>query len=615
MKADVYELSKVFGYDRQLFAPLYQRPYIWEQEKQWKPLWGDIKSIAEQLLHDPNCLKPHFLGAIVLEQFKVPIGKPDSRSIIDGQQRLATIQILLAALRNICKTEERLLKLEKSIERLMFNDESVVSEEIDRYKVWPTNVDQPSYRIVMSAQSHEETKLAQEENDKANISNIIKAYFYFFRAIKEWATEAGELSEDRLRSLVNIIRQGILLVVVDMGVEDNAQVIFETLNARGTPLLASDLVKNILFRKALEDKLDVETLYKLYWAPFDTNRHFWREEITQGRLKRPRIDLLLHHYLTLQKGDEVTARSLFREFQLVSETKSNNGTEWFLKSINKHRGFFHHFLTIVPDNREGVFFHRLKILDTTTVFPFLLALYENFDDTNGNYEEKVSILVALESFLVRRMVCRLSTKNYNRLFLDLLQELMDKDRFSCYAVRIFLSEQTSETNKWPTNEEFKESLLNIPIYRAITRPRLRMILSALDGELHDSKTEPYQIVGDNLTVEHLMPRLWKDHWPFPEFADEAYEEKNKRLEKRAHLIQTIGNLFYLTKSLNPYISNGPFGNKRKEILKHSAININRSFLEDAEQWDESSILQRSEALFEIALKIWGGPDEKYQQSN
>ncbi len=133
-----------------------------------------------------------------------------------------------------------------------------------------------------------------------------------------------------------------------------------------------------------------------------------------------------------------------------------------------------------------------------------MGLYENFEESGGDSEERVSILVALESFLVRRMVCWMTTKDHNRLSLDLLMELMREGRFSYDGVRSFLSSQTSEANRWPNDREFKESWGNAPIYRAITRPRLRMILAALDQGRHDSKTKTYKLVRVNLTDEHLF---------------------------------------------------------------------------------------------------------------
>ena len=610
MKADAYELGIVFGYNRQLFAPLFQRPYVWEKERQWKPFWNDTRAVAERLLRDPEDLRPHFLGAIVLEQLKVPVGKPDSRSIIDGQQRLATIQILLGAVRDICVSDQSLAKLGESVELLMFNHSVMVDEEDDRYKVWPTNTDHAAYRIVMSTRSPEEAKAELAKHAGADKSNIVQAYSYFYGTVKEWAMEDDGLSEQRLRALVNTIRQGLLLVVVDMDIEDNAQLIFETLNARGTPLLPSDLVKNFLLHAAKEKKLKVEELYQSYWHPFDHNHAFWREEITQGRLRRPRIDLLLQHYLTLQKNDEVNARSLFQEFQQLSKDNPNRGPDGFLKSLRQHGDHFRHFLTLTPDGREGMFFTRLKTLDTTTVFPFLLGLYESIEEKMIGESERLKILIAVESFLVRRMVCRMTTKNYNRLFLDLLSEMTNQRRFSYDAVRSFLSAQTADANRWPSDAEFRDAWLNMPIYHAITRPRLRMILTALDEGLHCSMTESYRLLATNLTVEHLMPQLWKDHWPLVSVADETYEDKIEKQARRDRAIQTIGNLLCLTKSLNPYVSNGPFERKKEAILKHSAINLNRIWLENAVQWDESSIRERSEALFDVALRIWPGPDER-----
>jgi hypothetical protein len=133
-----------------------------------------------------------------------------------------------------------------------------------------------------------------------------------------------------------------------------------------------------------------------------------------------------------------------------------------------------------------------------------------------------------------------------------------------------------------------------------------MILIALDENLQSPKSEPYTLK-DHLTVEHLMPQLWKDHWPLPEIVGESYDEKNYRIERRNQLIQTIGNLFYLTKSLNPYVSNGPFEAKKEAILEHSAININRKFLVNAYSWDEHKIMERSKELFDVAAEIWPYP--------
>jgi hypothetical protein len=89
VKADPYDVKTVFGFERQLLAPLFQRPYVWKKKEQWEPLWQDVRRVAEMLLAGNYECKPHFLGAVILDQMRVPVGKPDARSIIDGQQRLA----------------------------------------------------------------------------------------------------------------------------------------------------------------------------------------------------------------------------------------------------------------------------------------------------------------------------------------------------------------------------------------------------------------------------------------------------------------------------------------------------------------------------------------------
>jgi hypothetical protein len=129
-----------------------------------------------------------------------------------------------------------------------------------------------------------------------------------------------------------------------------------------------------------------------------------------------------------------------------------------------------------------------------------------------------------------------------------------------------------------------------------------MILEALEAALHTSKTE-VRSVPRKLTIEHLMPREWEKHWPIIVSAESEGSQED-RAELRKALIETIGNLSLLTKSLNPSVSNGAWSKKRPEILKHSALNLNRSL---PESWSEESILARTQSLLSVALKIWPYP--------
>src|SRR5262249_10173800 len=141
---------------------------------------------------------------------------------------------------------------------------------------------------------------------------IPNAYIYFHDVIDEWLGPTGtEAFQRRLDALYQAMRDDLHLVVIDLEAQDDAQEIFETLNALGTPLLPADLVKNYLFHLAESQKEDTRRLYRLYWEGFDGERGYWRKEVRQGRLRRPRLDLFLYHFLTLMLREEIPIPKLF----------------------------------------------------------------------------------------------------------------------------------------------------------------------------------------------------------------------------------------------------------------------------------------------------------------
>ncbi len=600
MKADPYDIKTVFGFEKQLFAPLFQRPYVWKKKEQWEPLWKDVKGIAEEILKGNQHCRPHFLGAVVLDQIMVPIGKPDARSIIDGQQRLTTLQLLMEGIRDVCRDQDDLDLLRRRIEKLIENED--VSHPDDRFKVWPTNVDRPVYRAIIETPDPAAMRKKIAEVCPGKRSHLADAYEYFYKEVSEWIDLTSEGFVERTEALVNTIREKLKLVVIDMDDQDDAQMIFETLNARGTPLLPSDLVKNFLFRRAQNDQADVETLHQKYWEDFDNEDHFWRKEIGIGRLNRARIDVYLQHYLAFQKRDEVLMGELFQEYQDFSNQREDKDVEWHLSSFHRFSTYYKQFTEFPPESREGVFFDRLSSMQTTTVYPFLLGLFDAVDNT----EERCGILLDLESFLVRRIVCRLTTQNYNHLFLELVSDLSKSGDYSRERVQAFLLKQTADSRRWPNDEEFETAWLNEPLYNGISRPRLRILLYALDESLHSKKTEGYYLK-KGLTVEHILPQHWEAHWVLPPGGEETPDEYAERKRTRNQLLHTIGNLTLLTSSLNPLVSNGPFDRKKEAILEHSALNLNRVVFGHEDNWDEDRILARGKELFKVAQKIWACP--------
>lgn len=597
MKADSLTVRQLFAQDRRYLVPLFQRPYVWDQEGQWQPLWDDLIKVADRRT-DGRTSKPHFLGAVVLDQLRTTVSSFDARQIIDGQQRLTTLQILLAALRDLARHLGS-SDLERAFEKLIRNDDPLNKDPDAVFKVWPTNVDRQQFREVITASSREAVEsLCNGSPDGQSGARLAQAYLFFYRMALEWLGN-GSLEErlNRLEVLLRTLYESFQLVVIDLDESDNAQVIFESLNARGTPLLPADLVKNHLFHIAEDRGQDIESLYETYWRPFDVERRFWRVEIRQGRLKRPRLDIFLQHYLTLKTGEEVLTDHLYNTFKESAGKSPDAGVE--LRSLRDYSLVYRSFYEQDTESREGVFFDRLDVMETTTVVPLLLELFKADHEVPRN--EVRRILVDLESYLVRRMICQLTTKSYNRFFLDLLSVLR-RTRFSSEETRSFLAQQESESTRWPGDAEFQKAWLSMPAYRILQRKRLRMLLEALELNLYTDKTERMRF-SKKLTIEHLLPQSWSTHWPLPGEGDEK-EERNRRNS----LVHTLGNLTLLTKSLNPAVSNGPWPKKRTEILKHSALNLNRS-LSEFDDWSEEDIVRRGKALFKVAKRIWPRPAE------
>ncbi|MDT8392012.1 MAG: DUF262 domain-containing HNH endonuclease family protein [Lentisphaeria bacterium] len=609
MEAGKRNLGSMFQETRRYLVPLFQRRYVWKQEENWEPLWEDVRILAERRLARER-YQPHFMGAIVLDLDQLPTGNIETRKVIDGQQRLTTLQLMLAAIRDICE-ELGESQYHEHFRTLTKNSYPNLSEDDEQvFKVWPTNGDQEAFVKTVAAGSPDKVKIAFDVNtgNQWVWQQIPDAYLYFHKTITEWIEEHKPQypTQACIDALYFNITNYLYLVVIDLDRSDDAQVIFETLNARGTPLAPSDLVKNFLLHEGSNGLGEEVVLYENYWSPLDEDGDFWQAEIRQGRLTRLRLDIFLQFYLTLMRDQDIRADRLFPTFRDWVRIEDPRSAEQHLDQLLKYARIYQSFWEFNEESRIGVFFDRLQALDTTTLYPCLLGLFHELGDLESR-EELEACLVVIESFLVRRTVCRLTTKNYNRLFLDLVKYIKKTEPTAASIENFFLLSD-SDSSRWPDDEEFGHAWHSEPIYNSLVRARVRMLLEALDKALFTEKTEKVW-VPKYLQIEHLMPQSWTGHWPLPE----SITDTEEATDARDHLVHTIGNLTLLTKKLNPSLSNGPWEKKRPEILKHSAINLNRAFQdENAKNWDEERIRDRTQTLLKLALRIWPHPGEVSQ---
>jgi hypothetical protein len=205
---------------------------------------------------------------------------------------------------------------------------------------------------------------------------------------------------------------------------------------------------------------------------------------------------------------------------------------------------------------------------------------------------------ALESWLVRRMLCGLATQGYNRLMADLLKAIKaDLDHADDVIVR-FLRSSDANSAVWPTDEMVTSFLTTRYLYGYISQKRIAMVLSAIEMMLRRSnKVEDIYTLPKNLTIEHLMPQSWREHWPLPEDSDP---------EEREASINQLGNLTLTTGPLNSSLSNGTWEAKRT-ALRHSLLALNQQVVAQ-ETWNEESIKARGAELAKQICSLWPGPE-------
>jgi uncharacterized protein with ParB-like and HNH nuclease domain len=599
MKADKLTLERVFDRTERLETPLFQRPYVWKEEENWVPLWEAIETIAQRKLED-KATRPHFLGTIVLDQLKTQTGNIHARQIIDGQQRLTTLQILLAAMRDL-SAQHNQPKYADTFRKLTDNHFPLSSDPDIVFKVWPTNADREDFRDVMKAGSIQAVANLPHA-DPEDEYLLPNAYLWFSEKINSWLLVDGpEKLPLRMEVLYTTLREELLLVVIDLEEADDAQEIFETLNALGTPLLPADLIKNYLFHIAEGQNLEMAGLYEKYWKGFDQDKSYWRKDTRQGRLKRPRLDHYLGHYLVLKTGADVIFTQLFSSFKDYVRSSDHVLASTHMEDFKSYADVYRSFDDFPEDTREGTFFWRLDQLDTTTVYPLLLEIFKN-RGASRDKSDILEIMTDIESFLVRRSVCELTPKNYNQVFTSLIRSLREGGGFTAQAIRQWLLEQTAETSIWPSDKQFRDAWMTLKFYKRLKKTKCNMILEAIEDAMRTGKTEKV-ILEHNLTLEHLLPREWEKHWPLVPDGKATIDELRQRRQETIH---RIGNLTLLTKALNPSVSNGPWIKKREQILKHSALNLNRMFQEQVE-WNEAAIQKRAQILFEYAVKVWPQP--------
>jgi hypothetical protein len=606
METQVRTPQMVFMQPQRFVVPLFQRPYVWNEENQWEPLWNDVARVAERVLKQPTGKHhPHFLGAVVLQQMQKQTGQMQERTVIDGQQRLTTLQLLLDALHAELMAVQALQPALR-LEPLVKNAEPFCSKHEDRFKVWPTNRDRPAFNAVMGASLPIDYAAVGHRGEK-----MVEAHRFFSDQAREWLNAAGsEVTQTRAAAIETVVRELLQIVVIDLTVDENAQEIFETLNARGAQLTAADLIKNFIFQRLLEAGTNVDEAYQKNWKDFETA--FWETEISVGRLRYSRSAIFLNHWLIARTGEEVLAREVFDRFKLFADHEAGLPMHKLLEQVHAAAVVYRGFITAAASNTGpidglGLFGYRTGVLESEVIKPLVLDLLDP-EQTAIPPTQLAKALAVVESWMVRRMLVRATTKNYNQVVAELISLLRKSNRAtSGDVIEAFLSGQTTGSRYWPDDAELEQELVSLQAYRRLGRGRLRMVLEAIEDHLRGWSNGQHglgeeRVSRGKLAIEHVMPRKWHTHWAIQDGSDEPDRES---------IIHTLGNLTLLTGKINSKVSNGPWpGNAGKRALfeKHDVLVLNRDLLKKGgDQWTDQAVRTRTKELVRIISQIWPVP--------
>lgn len=552
-------VTDIFNRARTLEIPFFQRGYVWGTDN-WDRFLDDVVRVADQQ-------RPYFMGSIIQKQRATSSERAlgDVRLVVDGQQRLTTLVLFFRVLyeaRGDTDTFDQVFRTFGGDHILKHNHADIVP-----------------FEAALEGQLTPEIREAYAKN------RVLGAYDYFERNKKRFE----HINPHVLYSLLHFVG-------VDLGAEEDEQQIFDTINSLGVALSTAELLKNELFQRT-DIALYRDTWQKVF-EPDEATRDYWGRRITAGRTPRETIDLFLQAFLTMSKGsaENVRVDALFQAYKKIVAERVADKTR-FVHELTECATLFQHHVRFEQLNEEldpSSAMDRLNVvlfgLNTTTALPYVLYVLRNVSDIS----ERDRILWFIETYLIRRLVCRETGKAYNRLFAGFIRGGIDTRE----ALMARVSDPNDASVRLPSDSAFEAGFLN----SNLTNQQARVVLYLLEASVRDNRLHSTALSGlSHYSLEHLMPKKWRNHWG--PIGDVAARERDQALRK-------LGNLSLLSSTLNTAIRDSNWERKRNGTEKRHGLKKYAAGLETLgadlklDEWNEATIRARGVRLAKHALQVW-----------
>ena len=260
------------------------------------------------------------------------------------------------------------------IGNLAENDEAWTEGNEDlRYKIWPLEADRDEFQAAMAP--------IAPSGGSEGTQGFVNARNHFNRQVMDWLREPGADVVKRALALDYALRQMLTVVTIDVGNDIDPNIIFETLNARGTPLREWDITKSKVMRATRESPTELRDSVVQTVQAIEEDGDWWRTELGQGRYRRARIDEFLNHFLVVQMKEEVPRMT---EAQLFEE-KLLHASSSFPKLFSDLRTLsttYRELLEFEDNSPYGLFLHRWRTMQMGVMTPALLYLKSELAGTD-----------------------------------------------------------------------------------------------------------------------------------------------------------------------------------------------------------------------------------------
>ncbi len=569
MKAIDGFLTEILNRDAQFIVPIYQRKYSWG-EKQCIKMLTDILNVGRE--EKRPC---HFIGSLIY------LERPDQHAsatreylVIDGQQRLTTISIILLALGKY--TREKISEDEK------YKASFTSLEKIQRkYLLNEDNVGDLHYKVKLNVEDFDAWKMlikGREEAEDFENSKIFENYDIIYKALRK-------ANVDPQRVFSGIVK--LKFVDICLAPEDNAQLIFESVNSTGLPLSTADKIRNFLLMQAGDEQND---LYERYWHPM---------EISLGMDSGStwEFTLFFRYYMTVVLGKSVPDE-FYDTFKSYYFDNSTISTKELVKEISQYSKYYREWQSASKDGDSVErALYRVRKTGQLKITPAILKLLADREKGDISDGDLLEILTMIEAYWMRRQICFLPSNTAGPVCISMLKSLNKDNKVKSFKENIF---RLTWAQRMPDDSEIRSTLKTLRIYEN-DRDRTKKILDRLEN---NGRRE--LVTTSEYSIEHIMPQTLSDEWraDLGEDADRIYNT----------YLHTIGNL-----TLTGY--NSEYQNKRfiekKECkdkdgkpigYRHTPIRLS-SYLNQVEQWGEKEILARTELLANEIISIWKYPEK------